>query len=87
LFASNVERYQLQPLKSAVTDKLSTTFFANERYPWYLYIFPKNNVNSSVWKRYCTLGLELELRLGLKLGLGLGLAEIRFWSKHVFEEA
>jgi len=39
---------------------------------WYLYTFSKNDVISSVQKRYCALALGLELRLGL--------AEIRFQS-------
>jgi len=41
---------------------------------WYLYTFSKNDVISSVRKRYCALGLGLEL------------AEITFSVKRVFEQ-
>jgi len=42
---------------------------------WYPYTFSKNDVISSVQKRYCALGLELKL--------GLRLAEIHFQASVV----
>jgi len=35
----------------------------------YLYTFSKNDVISSVWKHYSSLGLVLGLEVGLVLGL------------------
>jgi len=58
---------------------LSPEFYERFLQLWltrYLYIFSKNDVISSVRKRYCALGL----------GLQLGFAEIRFSVKHVFEQ-
>jgi len=46
----------------------------------HLFTFSKNDVISSVQKRYCALGLGLDLWFGLTLGLVLGLRENHFLS-------
>jgi len=44
----------------------------------HLQTFSKNDVISSVRKRYCALGLGLDLELEIGLWLALGLAETHF---------
>jgi len=78
---------ELQQQKRKLLDTFKKARKAGKRTTWkikkahnavilimrYLYTWSKNDVVSSVRKRYCALGLELGLELELRLELGLGL--------------